>query len=139
MRDDLAYEELLDVLEKRLQIVRRYSGSYHLEKITSALFTGVKDQKLNVYFKPKCTGAGNATTSLWECLDADWHSHERSHYMLVGEGGSGKTIAMQSTSQLALEQSVPAIYVPLHDLDDKGDSKYKPIESYIRRSVLHDQ
>lgn len=121
---------LLESLDKRLEIVLRNSGGYHLEKITTQLYPSLKGIRYEASFQIGSTGTN---TSLWNCFNKDWKQSVRSHYMLVGAGGCGKTIAMQQTARTLIDNSILAIYIPMHELKPEEGC----IEQYIQRYILH--
>lgn len=128
---------LLESLDKRLEIVLQNSGGYHLEKITNQLYPSLKGIRYEASFQ---VGSTDTNTSLWHCFNKDWEQPARSHYMLVGAGGCGKTIAMQQTARTLIDNSILAIYIPMHELKpDEG--RIKPdegyIEQYIQQYILH--
>lgn len=123
-------KELLGILSKQLENILQNSGGYHLEKITAELYPGLKGMRCETSFQGVST---DKRTPLWQCLKEDWERSERLHYMLVGAGGCGKTIAMQQTARTLIEHKILAIYIPMHDLKPEDGS----IEKYIREYILN--
>ena len=128
-KDLKQFKELLNCLTKRIEVILCNSEGYHLEKITTQLYPNLKGLLHETSFQAKSV---DTNTSLRNCLNKDWDCSVRSHYMLVGDGGCGKTVAMQQTAQILLKNSIPAIYIPMHDLKPER----KCIEEYIQHYTL---
>lgn len=123
-------QTLMEVLRKRLEISSQNSGDYHLGTITAQLFPSLKNNICETLFH---AGNANTDTPLLDCLQRDWQKSARSHFMLTGAGGCGKTVAMQQTARFLLDHDIPAIYIPMHELKHENQS----IEKYIQNYALY--
>lgn len=124
------FQTLMEVFKKRLEVTFHNSGDYHLGKITTQLYPDLKNNIYETSFQAENT---DTDTSLWICLEKDWQESARSHYMLTGAGGCGKTVAMRQTARLLLDHGILAVYIPMHELKHEKGS----IEKYIRQYILH--
>jgi len=76
-------------------------------------------------------------TSVEDLIKSTWNKPERSHILLEGEGGIGKTVMLLTlaTDPKSLAKDFPAIYVPAFSLNLNEES---PIDAYIDKYVGSD-
>ena len=114
---------LMDRLEFHRKAVYKSSGNYHLDEIHAELFPGLQDEDLRVlYFDEE-----HNEHPLYSYMRD--HSHQ--HFLLVGDGGMGKTVAMMGVCTHLRSQGIPAVYIPLRAIDFRRDTLTK----YIQRVV----
>lgn len=132
---DLDRSEVLSRLEKRTKDLHVNSGSYHLEKITAELYPGLKTLIDDEAF----TGEDERRTSLYGFLKDRWSRGTRSPVMIVGEGGIGKTVAMQRTALTLVEEGVFAVYLPMNSLARMASGDAGFIDRYIEGTVFKNE
>lgn len=106
-------EQTLSYLRETLQNQREFSGSYHLNKITNKLFPPLSGLKRSIVNEAKNE---IENISLFELIT----SNKTNDYIVLGDGGIGKTVLLMETCELLLKSNVPALYVPLRELNGKS-------------------
>lgn len=124
------YFDLMD----QIHITRQSHPSFQLMTIDSSLYPkGFQQFKID----PHGTLEGNRQSKpLAEILKESWRAGRQNHLFLEGEGGIGKTVALLSltTTQGMLPRDVPAVYVPLHQL--QVSREWNSIDHYLLEYVL---
>jgi len=126
MRLDIS-EALLDRLEVHRQTVYKTSGNYFLDEIHAELFSQLKEDDFRIVYRD----ANRKEVPLYNYLS----DHPNRHLLLVGNGGMGKTVSMLRTCEYLLKKGIPAVYIPLRNIDFQQDT----LISYIQRVVCLNQ
>lgn len=100
---------LMDNLIEQLDNRRRYSGSYNLGKITNKLFPSIESINRTIV---NDENQEIKTISLFSLLTNNKHGD----FLIIGDGGIGKTVMLLETCDLLLKDGIPAIYLPLHEI-----------------------
>lgn len=114
---------LMDRLEFHRKTIYKSSGNYHLDEIHAELFPGLRDEDFRVVYYDEDQNELP--------LYAYMRSNSHQHYLLVGDGGMGKTVAMMGACIHLRRQGIPAVYIPLRAIDFRRDTLTK----YIQRVV----
>ena len=103
--------KLISELSLLIERQQRCSGSYYLTQITKELFPSLGNITLNI--GADCRNGDN--TPLYELLVAN----RNKDYLLIGDGGIGKTVLMRATCEALVKDKIPAVFIALHTLKDK--------------------
>lgn len=122
-----AGEEILEVFKEHCRNTYEHSGNYILHEIHRELFTDIWDEDSNEIYG----GAESTEVSLYNFLAKN---EDRNPVLLLGEGGTGKTVSMIRTCNKLLSEGICAIYVPLNKVWFDGIED--PIKEYIRKKIL---
>lgn len=95
-------------LSGRLKKLQQHSGSYYLAEITKDLFPSLGDIEITYESETGNKSDVPLYTVLTENRDID--------YLLIGDGGIGKTVLLMATCQEMLKHNIPAVFLPLHTL-----------------------
>lgn len=114
---------LVDRLEFHRKTVYKTSGNYHLDEIHRELFPGLQAEDLRVVYFDE----NRNELPLYRCM----RDHPHQHFLLVGDGGIGKTVSMMSVGAYLHSHWIPAVYIPLRAINLRKDS----LREYIRRVV----
>lgn len=101
--------ELTQVLIRSNESALKSSGTYRLDAMVRDLVPGIVQEEREALFEYE-----GGASPLTRCVMSAWRDGRRSNLMLVGEGGIGKTVAMQEASLALCKLGIPAVYVPLH-------------------------
>lgn len=119
---------LYECLNKKFKQKRESHPSFRLMDIDDNLFPNGM-----VTFETTARDSNNTLKTVSEIVDASWNKGGNHHLMIEGEGGIGKTVTLLSIPDKFAPLSVPAIYIPLHEI--KGETN--TIEMYIRSRILN--
>lgn len=80
------------------------------------------------------------TQELYDYISGVWAEHgsqskSTTHFFLIGDGGTGKTVHLLRTWQLLLEHNICSLYIPLHELS-KGRIM---LGEFLKENIFHDQ
>jgi WD40 repeat protein len=103
---------LLNDLNDKLNARRKHSGSYYLGEITKELFPSLGEIERTIEHKSGESDSPSLFTLLTE--------HHGIDYIMLGDGGIGKTVLFMETCAALLQRNVPALYLPLHELHEKS-------------------
>jgi WD40 repeat protein len=127
----MSIPDITEYLKIRFQQKREYHPSFRLLDIDDNLFpNGI------VTFETEARDSDNRLKTVKDIIAESWKKGEKNHLMIQGEAGIGKTVMLLSIPDRCAPYSVPAIYIPLHDIG-RGRSD-DMIESYIKDLVLDD-
>ena len=112
--------KLLSELRLQIEKQQRCSGSYYLTQITKELFPSLGNLTLSI----GTDGRIGDNTPLYDLLVAN----RSKDYLLIGDGGIGKTVLMRATCEALVKNRIPSVFIALHTLKDKT----------IREAVLSD-
>lgn len=123
---------LTEVLDKRLDDLRRDHPSFQLMRIDEGLFPNGKPQLHDM----QALDYQENIKTVAQIFSESWR-RDKNHLMIEGEGGIGKTVTLLSLTagMDILPHKVPAIYIQLHELYHVPD--IETIEEYIRISTLY--
>ncbi len=122
-----AGERILTQLKDHCKYAYERSGNYILHEIHRELFTDIIDEESDeIYGGPEST-----EVSLYNYLKAN---SDRNAVLLLGEGGTGKTVSMIRTCKKLLSEQICAVYVPLNKVWFDGTDD--PIKQYIRKRIF---
>ena len=122
-----AGEEILEEFKEHCRNTYEHSGNYILHEIHKELFTDIWDEDSDEIYG----GAESTEVSLYNFLAKN---KDRNPVLLLGEGGTGKTVSMIRTCNKLLSEGICAIYVPLNKVWFDGIED--PIKEYIRKKIL---
>lgn len=114
---------------------KNYNGAYRLLNISDKLFPALSAWDGVQYFNEK----GNSVP-LYTCLSNDWGLNEIKHLLLMGGGGTGKTVSLLRLWDKLLEDGICTIYIPLHEIMSvvsDGRLLGDVIKKFIADSVWH--
>ncbi len=100
--------KLIYELELQIKNQQKYSGSYYLSQITKDLFPSLGDISMNLENNKNDIPLYNLLIT---------HPHD--DYLLIGDGGIGKTVLLRATCESLIKDKIPAIFIPLHTLKNK--------------------
>ncbi len=122
-----AGQKLMAVLKDYCDNTYRWSGSYILSEIHRELFTDIQDKESSeIYGGEECT-----EVALYNFVKSD---NSTDPAVLVGEGGTGKTLSMIRTCRRLLEEGICALYIPLSKVYFYGIED--PVKHYIRKRIF---
>ena len=124
---------LSDILSKKLEQKRKDHPSFRLMEIDNRLFPNAQTMHSTLMLEAR--DYSNKLKTVKEIVAESWEKESKNHLMIEGEGGIGKTVTLLSIPDKFTPFSVPAIYIPLHELTKKDD----PIEYYIKRWILNNK
>ncbi|MDO5407790.1 MAG: TIR domain-containing protein [Eubacteriales bacterium] len=122
-----AGEQILTVLKEHCRRIYEHSGNYILHEIHKELFTDIWDEDSDEIYG----GTESTEASLYNYLS---RNKERNPVLLLGEGGTGKTVSMIHTCNQLLSEGICAVYVPLNKVWFDGTED--PVKEYIRKRIL---
>lgn len=122
-----AGEEILEEFKEHCKNTYEHSGNYILHEIHKELFTDIWDEDSDEIYG----GTESTEVSLYNFLVKN---KDRNPVLLLGEGGTGKTVSMIRTCKKLLSEGICAIYVPLNKVWFDGIED--PIKEYIRKKIL---
>lgn len=78
---------------------------------------------------------------LSEAVLNSWSSERRTHLLITGRGGVGKTVALLTfaTEEGFLPRNVPAVYIPLCELAQYHEQRRDCIDTYLRNTFPKDE
>ena len=110
------------------------SGTYVANELSELLYTSIQNKKNSVLYSSKKIDSKKTVTALYDCLHFYWRKGISPDFMLCGVGGSGKTVMLQQTAKLLLDDGIVAIYIPLNNLSGK-ESLTTYMQKYILRGM----
>lgn len=122
--------ELTQALIESNKSALKSSGTYRLDAMVRGLVPGIIQEEREALFEYE----GEASP-LTQCVMSAWRDGRRSNLMLVGEGGIGKTVAMQEVSLALCKLGIPAVYIPLHMVPYLNVGKAF-VKEYVASGVL---
>ncbi|MDU1908621.1 MAG: hypothetical protein E6760_09240, partial [Eggerthella sp.] len=122
--------ELTQALIESNKSALKSSGTYRLDAMVRGLVPGIIQEEREALFEYE----GEASP-LTQCVMSAWRDGRRSNLMLVGEGGIGKTVAMQEASLSLCKLGIPAVYIPLHMVPYLNVGR-SLVKEYVASSVL---
>ncbi len=93
------------------------NGNYYLPSIETELFPPFK-------IDSKIERSGNNNGLLLEKIIQDY----KTNFLIIGDGGSGKTVALRSIFRNFIDNEIPALYIPLNKIQF---SEKVTIQSYL--------
>lgn len=124
---------LFDRLKQYLIQNDTNSGTYIANDLSELLYTSIQDKKNSMLYSSKKIDSKRVVTALYDCLHYNWCRGFSPDFMLCGVGGSGKTVMLQQTAKLLLDDGILAIYIPLNNLSCK-----ESLTTYMKKHILRD-
>lgn len=122
-----AGEQILTHLREHCKHAYERSGNYILHEIHRELFADIIDEERDQIY----SGSEDVEVSLYQYLKSN---SDKNAVLLLGEGGTGKTISMIRTCNQLLSEQICAVYVPLNKVWFEGTED--PIKQYIRKRIF---
>lgn len=98
------------------------------DKTDNRLFPGVKH--LFNYVPHGRIAQSTTKQNIWKLIQSSWAMSSNHNIVLEGNGGIGKTVTLLCASdQVEIQQRIPTLYIPLHDLVE--DNGVISLEQYI--------
>lgn len=135
LSDDMAQKPSIDDFIAYQQMQKGANGAYRLLQINDSLFPALAGWDGTRY-----TNKNGKMVPLFSCLSENWASGEWKHLLLIGEGGTGKTVALLRLWDKLLKEGICSIYIPLHSIIHKELSfeAYKnAIKEYITDNIWY--
>ena len=118
-----------DCLLKKLKQKRDNHPSFKLMDIEDDLFP---DGMITFEFETEALDSDDQLKRVKDIVEESWNKPDRNHLMIEGIGGIGKTVTLLSLPDKFAPHYVPAVYIPLHELQGETST----IEKYIKGQVL---
>ncbi|WP_172135580.1 hypothetical protein [Adlercreutzia sp. ZJ473] len=120
--------EAIEVLKNHLANIEKNSGTYYLDSVSRELFPDLRsDIETRQY-----SSRGSDYPSVWSFLFDDGGFKRNRHAMLVGEGGIGKTVSVQTAARTALSEGYLSALIPLNVFTWRAVEGGNCLANYIR-------